>query len=237
MRVSIDLPIPTRALPDEGWLRLGVAAPAARGFPSGHLVTAVIDTVDALNLCASFLSNGGDGPRNQPFHPARMVKVFGDGWATGAFSAFKIAITLQEPPSLRLTLQRPNVRGRQPLAHRGRPAGRLRQRREVAQQAAAVVSNPGIKASRTGACTERVRLFMRLVYSPRNQRPQLRHKNRGRCHWEVLKGSSAQTPKCGMVGDVRIVIVSFRHSGARGQRDACVKNWQDPQSHIIFASG
>ena len=33
----------------------------------------------------------GGGPRNQPFHPAMMVKVLLYGYATGVFSSRKIA--------------------------------------------------------------------------------------------------------------------------------------------------
>ena len=46
-------------------------------LPSGHLSNYINDTVD--------------GPRNQPFHPAMMVKVLFYGYATGVFSSRKIA--------------------------------------------------------------------------------------------------------------------------------------------------
>ena len=37
-----------------------------------------------------------DGPRNQPFHPAMMVKVLIYGYATGVFSSRKLARKLHE---------------------------------------------------------------------------------------------------------------------------------------------
>jgi hypothetical protein len=42
-----------------------------------------------------------DGPRNQPFHPAMMVKVLVYGYATGVFSSRKIARKLHEDVAFR----------------------------------------------------------------------------------------------------------------------------------------
>jgi hypothetical protein len=43
-----------------------------------------------------------DGPRNQPFHPAMMVKVLVYGYATGVFSSRKIARKLHEDVAFRV---------------------------------------------------------------------------------------------------------------------------------------
>ena len=44
-------------------------------LPKGHLAYFIGDTVDALDLSAFFARYTGGGSRNQPFHPAMMVKV------------------------------------------------------------------------------------------------------------------------------------------------------------------
>jgi len=43
-----------------------------------------------------------DGPRNQPFHPAMMVKVLVYAYATGVFSSRKIAKKLHEDVAFRV---------------------------------------------------------------------------------------------------------------------------------------
>ena len=60
-------------------------------LPSGHLFNYINDTVDALDLRAFFIRYEVGGPRNQPSHPAMMVKVIVYGYATGVFSSRKIA--------------------------------------------------------------------------------------------------------------------------------------------------
>ena len=60
-------------------------------LPSGHLSNYIIDTVDAPDLRAFFVRYEVGGPRNQPSHPAIMVKVLVYGYATGVFSSRKIA--------------------------------------------------------------------------------------------------------------------------------------------------
>ena len=44
-------------------------------LPEGHLAYFISDTVDALDLSAFHARYAKDGPRNQPFHPAMMLKV------------------------------------------------------------------------------------------------------------------------------------------------------------------
>ena len=70
-------------------------------LPPGHLANYICDTVDALDLRAFFTRYEG-GPRNQPFHPAMMVKVLVYGYATGVFSSRKIARKLHEDVAFRV---------------------------------------------------------------------------------------------------------------------------------------
>ena len=60
-------------------------------LPEGHLAHFISDAVDGLDLGAFHARYDQDGPRNQPFHPAMMVKVLVYGYATGVFSSRKIA--------------------------------------------------------------------------------------------------------------------------------------------------
>jgi hypothetical protein len=50
-------------------------APPQDWLPTGHLAHFINDTVDALELKAFYARYEGGGSRNQPFHPAMMVKV------------------------------------------------------------------------------------------------------------------------------------------------------------------
>ena len=52
-------------------------------LPEGHLAHFISDAVDGLDLGAFHARYDQDGPRNQPFHPAMMVKVLVYGYATG----------------------------------------------------------------------------------------------------------------------------------------------------------
>jgi transposase len=81
-------------------------------LPEGHLAYFIGDTVDALDLGAFHARYAKEGPRNQPFHPAMMVKVLLYAYATGVFSSRKIAAKLQEDIAFRL------------LAAGNQPAGR-----------------------------------------------------------------------------------------------------------------
>jgi transposase len=71
-------------------------------LPEGHLAHFISDSVDALDLSAFHARYDKDGPRNQPFHPAMMVKVLVYGYATGVFSSRKIARKLHEDVAFRV---------------------------------------------------------------------------------------------------------------------------------------
>jgi transposase len=71
-------------------------------LPRGHLAYFISDTVDALDLGAFFARYAGGGSRNQPFHPAMMVKVLIYGYATGVFSSRKIERRLHEDLAFRM---------------------------------------------------------------------------------------------------------------------------------------
>ncbi|MEO5793706.1 MAG: transposase, partial [Rhodoferax sp.] len=65
-------------------------------LPPGHLSYFISDTVDSLNLSAFHARYATGGSRNQPLHPAMMVKVLVYAYATGVFSSRKIARRLHE---------------------------------------------------------------------------------------------------------------------------------------------
>ena len=71
-------------------------------LPEGHLAYYVSDTVDSLDLSAFHARYATGGPRNQPFHPAMMVKVLIYGYATGVFSSRKLARKLHEDVAFRV---------------------------------------------------------------------------------------------------------------------------------------
>lgn len=71
-------------------------------LPQGHLAYFISDTVDHLDLSAFHARYAGGGSRNQPFHPAMMVKVLIYGYATGIFSSRKIAKKLHEDVAFRV---------------------------------------------------------------------------------------------------------------------------------------
>ena len=71
-------------------------------LPEGHLAHFIGDTVDTLELSAFHARYDKDGPRNQPFHPAMMVKVLVYGYASGVFSSRKIARKLHEDVAFRV---------------------------------------------------------------------------------------------------------------------------------------
>jgi transposase len=68
----------------------------------GHLAYFISDTVDSLDLKAFHARYQGGGSRNQPFHPAMMVKVLVYAYATGVFSSRKIARKLHEDVAFRV---------------------------------------------------------------------------------------------------------------------------------------
>jgi transposase len=71
-------------------------------LPEGHLAHFISDTVDQLDLSAFHVRYEKDGPRNQPFHPAMMVKLLVYGYASGVFSSRKIARKLHEDVAFRV---------------------------------------------------------------------------------------------------------------------------------------
>ncbi|GMU47723.1 MAG: hypothetical protein AMXMBFR26_25050 [Porticoccaceae bacterium] len=71
-------------------------------LPQGHLAYFISDTVDALDVRAFHARYAGGGPRNQPFHPAMMIKVLLYGYATGVFSSRKLAKKLHEDVAFRV---------------------------------------------------------------------------------------------------------------------------------------
>jgi transposase len=75
-------------------------------LPEGHLAHFISDAIDGLDLVAFHARYDQDGPRNQPFHPAMMVKVLIYGYATGVFSSRKIARKLHEDVAFRVLAAR-----------------------------------------------------------------------------------------------------------------------------------
>jgi transposase/IS5 family transposase len=71
-------------------------------LPQGHLAYFISDTIDSLNLSAFYARYAEGGPRNQPFHPAMMVKVLVYAYATGVFSSRTIARKLHEDVAFRV---------------------------------------------------------------------------------------------------------------------------------------
>ena len=71
-------------------------------LPTGHLAYFISDTVDALNLSAFYKRYAGGGARNQPFHPAMMVKLLVYGYATGVFSSRQMQRKLHEDLAFRM---------------------------------------------------------------------------------------------------------------------------------------
>lgn len=71
-------------------------------LPQGHLAYFISDTVDEFDLSAFHERYSNGGARNQPFHPAMMIKVLIYGYATGVFSSRKIARKLHEDVAFRV---------------------------------------------------------------------------------------------------------------------------------------
>ena len=71
-------------------------------LPQGHLAYFINDTVDSLSLSGFHMRYAAGGPRNQPFHPAMMVKVLVYAYASGVFSSRKIARKLHEDVAFRV---------------------------------------------------------------------------------------------------------------------------------------
>ena len=75
-------------------------------LPEEHLAHFISDAIDGLDLGAFHARYDKDGPRNQPFQPAMMVKVPVYGHATGVFSSRKIARKLHEDVAFRVLAAR-----------------------------------------------------------------------------------------------------------------------------------
>lgn len=71
-------------------------------LPEGHLAYYINDTIDSFDLSAFHARYAGGGSRNQPFHPAMMLKVLIYGYATGVFSSRKLARKLHEDVAFRV---------------------------------------------------------------------------------------------------------------------------------------
>ena len=86
-------------LPDQQYL---MPCALQEWLTPGHLAYFISDTVDSLDLRAFHARYAGGGSRNQPFHPAMMVKVLVYAYATGVFSSRKIARKLYEDVAFRV---------------------------------------------------------------------------------------------------------------------------------------
>ena len=94
--------MPTSYLPYEPDQDLLLPHSLREWLQEDHLAHYISDTIDALDLRAFYARYEDGGPRNQPFHPAMMVKVLVYGYATGVFSSRKIAKKLHEDVAFRL---------------------------------------------------------------------------------------------------------------------------------------
>lgn len=86
-------------LPDQQYL---MPCALQEWLPQGHLAYFIDDNVESLDLKAFHARYAGGGSRNQPFHPAMMVKVLVYAYATGVFSSRKIARKLHEDVAFRV---------------------------------------------------------------------------------------------------------------------------------------
>ena len=94
--------MPTSYLPYEPDQDLLLPHSLREWLPQDHLAHYISETVEALDLRAFYQRYEDGGPRNQPFHPAMMVKVLVYGYATGVFSSRKIARKLHEDVAFRV---------------------------------------------------------------------------------------------------------------------------------------
>jgi hypothetical protein len=94
--------MPTSYLPYNPQQQMLLPYALQEWLPKGHLAYYISDTVDELDLSAFHARYGGGGPRNQPYHPAMMVKVLLYAYATGVFSSRKIARKLHEDVAFRV---------------------------------------------------------------------------------------------------------------------------------------
>jgi transposase len=71
-------------------------------LPQGHMAHYISEAVDQLDLAAFHARYAQGGSRNQPYHPAMMVKVLIYGYCQGIFSSRKIAARLYEDIAFRM---------------------------------------------------------------------------------------------------------------------------------------
>lgn len=83
--------VATSHLPDEPLQQRLLLDALQDWLPKGHLAYFISDTIDSLDLSAFHTRYAKGGPRNQPIHPAMMVKVLIYAYATGTFSSRKLA--------------------------------------------------------------------------------------------------------------------------------------------------
>src|SRR5262249_46793739 len=95
-------PMPTSYMPYEPTQDLLLPPSLHEWLPQDHLAHFIADTIDQLDLSAFYKRYEDGGPRNQPFHPAMMVKVLVYGYASGVFSSRKIAKKLHEDVAFRV---------------------------------------------------------------------------------------------------------------------------------------
>jgi transposase len=86
-------------LPDQQYL---MPCALQEWLPQGHLAYFINDTVESLDLKAFHARYASGGSRNQPLHPAMMVKVLVYAYATGTFGSRKIARKLHEDVAFRV---------------------------------------------------------------------------------------------------------------------------------------
>ena len=94
--------MPTSYLPYEPNQDLLLPHSLREWLPEDHLAHYISETIEALDLRAFYARYEDGGARNQPFHPAMMVKVVVYGYATGVFSSRKIARKLHEDVAFRV---------------------------------------------------------------------------------------------------------------------------------------
>ena len=89
-------------LPCEPQQMLPLPQAIQHGLPERHLPHLFSDTVDTLDLSAFHARCDKDGPRNQPFHAAMMVKVPVYDCATGVLRSRKIACNWHQDLAFRV---------------------------------------------------------------------------------------------------------------------------------------
>jgi transposase len=94
--------MPTSYLPYEPDQDLLLPHSLREWLPQDHLAHYISETVETLDLWEFFRRYEEGASRNQPFHPAMMVKVLVYGYATGVFSSRKIARKLHEDVAFRV---------------------------------------------------------------------------------------------------------------------------------------